>query len=113
MSTSVDTDPVQEAVFEQAAAWYVRHRTGDLTQAEKEAFLDWLSTSKLNVQEYLRMVQLRQHLTGTFTSLSLERTELMQRAREELAGNITPLAADVSSVERLPKRRSAWRSLPW
>ncbi len=44
---------MQEELTEQAAAWYVTQRQGELDGAAREQFVEWLRASPLHVAEYL------------------------------------------------------------
>src|SRR5690242_16240157 len=47
---------------EEAAAWWVRFRAGDLGRAEREEFVDWLRESALHVAEMLRIAKVSDSL---------------------------------------------------
>lgn len=48
-----NAEAIRELVAEAAAEWYVVHRDGELSQAQREEFLHWLRASPLHVREYL------------------------------------------------------------
>jgi transmembrane sensor len=49
---------LRDAVTERAADWYLRHREGELTPAEKQEFLRWLQDSLQHTREYLSVARL-------------------------------------------------------
>lgn len=81
MSEDPNKDRAHEAVIEQASAWFLRHRSGELSHAEKAQFMQWLRTSPLNLHEYLAQVQLHRAFIQTVPELSLDRKALMAQAQ--------------------------------
>jgi RNA polymerase sigma factor (sigma-70 family) len=112
MNRKLKDDRLQEAIIEQACGWFVRHRAGELPQAEKETFLEWLRASKANMQEYLELLRLRGLVSETLGSLKLNRAELLQRAQEELSRNIVSATAEPVSAEYVRKGRQFLRRRP-
>ena len=49
-------------VIEQAAEWFVLHRSNDLDAAGRTSFESWLTTSPLHIEEYLGIARLAQDL---------------------------------------------------
>jgi transmembrane sensor len=96
---------VREAIIEQACAWYVRHRDGTLARAERAAFLEWLRASRLNMEEYLELVSLRAGLVQVMPSLALDKTALLKRVKEELAGNVLPISQEIRPLGGVRKHR--------
>lgn len=47
-------EQIRLAIAEQAAEWFVAHRTETLDEAGREAFAEWLKASPVHVEEYLR-----------------------------------------------------------
>jgi ferric-dicitrate binding protein FerR (iron transport regulator) len=47
-----------ERLIDQAAEWFVRGHAGDLSVADRDAYWDWLRTSRLHVAGLLRMHRL-------------------------------------------------------
>lgn len=48
-------EQIRLAIAEQAADWFVAHRTETLDEGGREAFTAWLKASPVHVEEYLRM----------------------------------------------------------
>ena len=46
-------EQIRLAIAEQAAEWFVAHRTETLDEAGREAFAEWLKASPVHVEEYL------------------------------------------------------------
>ena len=114
MSRGIKDDPVREAIIERACDWYVRHRGGPLSSAEKDAFLAWLRASQLNMAEYLELVRLRSGLKDVLPTLQFDRAELLQRARAELRENLVSLpmkgSAEVASRAPSPPLPRPWHT---
>lgn len=81
MNETAASDRAREAIIEQASAWFLRHRAGELSRADKEEFMGWLRTSKLNLHEYLEQVRLHRAFVHTVPELALDRKGLMARAQ--------------------------------
>ena len=48
-------EQIRLAIAQQAAEWFVAHRTGSLNEEGRVGFAAWLKTSPVHVDEYLRM----------------------------------------------------------
>jgi transmembrane sensor len=94
MSGDDREDRAHEAVIEQASEWLTCLRAGNLSRAEKAAFLRWLQASRLNLEEYLEQVKLQHALKETLPTLGLDHEELLKRTQEELSGNVLPFGAE-------------------
>lgn len=55
-------EQIRLAIAEQAAEWFVAHRTSAPNEAERAAFAGWLKTSPVHVDEYLRMAAISREL---------------------------------------------------
>jgi transmembrane sensor len=66
---------VRTAIAEQAGEWFVRYQAGPLPTADAAAFLAWLKSSPMHVEEYLGVARVAQDLRGTLgmADVSLER----------------------------------------
>ena len=49
---------IRSAITELAADWYVAHRSGPLPESERGAFLSWLKSSPIHIEEYLGVAAL-------------------------------------------------------
>lgn len=84
---------MQAAVIERASEWYARHRDGQLSPQEADAFLQWLQASPLHVREYLAAASLSESLAEAVSGLRLERQQSLESARRWLSarGNVIAL----------------------
>ena len=105
----MNEDRNRTTTAERAAYWYVRHRSGEMTEVERGEFLDWLRASRLSVAEYLAIVEVESALTKVMPELNLDREELLARSQAELASNVTSLD---ETGPPPPIRRSRYRWLP-
>lgn len=58
----MDTSDRRLRASEEAAAWWVRFRAGELERAEREEFVDWLRESAVHVAEMLRIAKVNDSL---------------------------------------------------
>jgi transmembrane sensor len=84
MSFDLKDDSMRQATIERACAWFARHRAGELTAEEKQAFLAWMRESQLNMHEYLAVSSLRRGLQGALTRLDPDKEALLEQARADL-----------------------------
>lgn len=106
MSMDRKDDRAREAIVEQASAWFLRHRSGELSMDEKGEFLEWLRASKLNMEEYLEQVRLHQALTHIVPGLQLDRERLLAAAHEEFRTNILSLNAELAREPTVSPRQA-------
>jgi len=74
---------IREAIIDQATDWYVRHREGSLTAAQKEEFLQWLRASLQHTSEYLAIARLSGSLRAAVAELKLDPARLMEQIQGE------------------------------
>lgn len=118
-------EQIRLAIAEQAADWFVANRTETL--GDGGPFTEWLKTSPLHVEEYLRMAaisgELRQALQesglpisawmaeATSQSVSVEALRTNPTSPDDAALNVVRLRqAPIPPPERRPRRWiSGWR----
>jgi transmembrane sensor len=91
MTERIDENPPM-SIPEQAAEWLLRWHCGDLSIAERFAYLQWLKTSPVHIAETLRMCRLYSWLENTKLKLFITNedsfsnvVELPPREREAVA----------------------------
>ncbi|HTO42097.1 MAG TPA: FecR domain-containing protein [Rhizomicrobium sp.] len=62
MNVSASEEQLRDLIAEQAAEFYVAHRSGDLSREQEQEFLRWLRTSPLHVAEYLSIASIARDL---------------------------------------------------
>jgi transmembrane sensor len=81
---SLTDERIADAIIEQALEWHMRHRDGEMSQASRAAFMQWLRQSPLNVREYLEIARMAGHLPQALASMPAD-----------VAGNVEVDAANV------------------
>jgi transmembrane sensor len=81
---------IRAAITERAAQWFMAHRAGALDESERAAFLAWLKTSPVHVEEYLGVTALERSMAAAAGGLDMELASLLERARQSTS---TPLVA--------------------
>src|SRR4051812_27386085 len=76
-------EQVRAAIASQAAEWFVAHRAGELSDARREDFIDWLRASPVHTQEYLALTGLAQDLGRAASRFTAPVDALIARARHE------------------------------
>lgn len=98
---------VQSAAVAQAAEWFARNRAGELTGAEKTAFMEWLRASPLHVSEYLAAVRLAEDLPEVAARLRTATPELLTWEGPLSATNVIELASS-KQTSQSSRRRYSW-----
>ena len=73
-------DHLRDLIAEQAADYFVAHRAGNPSEAQKQEFLRWLRTSPIHVAEYLAVADLARDLDGAASALDIPLEELVASA---------------------------------
>lgn len=91
---------IQERIIERASDWYVRHRDEELTPADKERFLEWLSASPQHTSEYLAIARLSGGFKAAISDLGLCEKSLLQ----EIEASAPPTVARLPVSRKVPSR---------
>jgi len=83
MNNQTTGEEILKATIRQAAQWQVRNASGDMSAQEKQQFLEWLRASPLNIEQYLRNVQLTQLLPQVLAESSVETPQRLAEADED------------------------------
>lgn len=121
-------EQIRLAIAEQAAEWFVAHRTEMLDEGGREAFIEWLKTSPVHVDEYLRMAAISGQLGQASRDPQLpieawvaEATAQGPRVEAPYTGepgahdrgpNVVPLRRDPTATKKEGRARqwvSGWR----
>jgi transmembrane sensor len=64
-------EQIRTAIAQQAAVWFLAHRTGPLPEQERREFMAWLRLSPLNIGEYLAVAGIARDLPAAAAGLPL------------------------------------------
>ena len=99
---------VIELIAETAANWYLAHREGELSPAERREFLRWLRASPVHVREYLAIARLGPELGAAAQHVGQPTHALLDAARA--ADTVVPIGSGARDMHRAavqPHRRAA------
>jgi transmembrane sensor len=104
-------EQVRSAVAQQAGTWFVANQSGALVHAERAAFVTWLKTSPIHVEEYLGVALVVHDLPAATQDPQLPLESLIELARADDTDGVVSLEAPLRVPEPAPKRTGAPR--PW
>jgi transmembrane sensor len=94
-------------IYEEASDWLVKHRTGELGEADRVAFDSWLRTSPAHVRAYLEMSEIWEDAAALDPATSASVDELIARGQGE--GNVVALSPKVADRGAVTDARTAWK----
>jgi len=65
-------DTVTEAIEKRAAEWFVQHRDGNLSTADRQQYLQWLRASPRHVEAYLNVIGVAAKLPEAMSSMAFD-----------------------------------------
>lgn len=95
-------DPVRAMIATQAQMWFVLHRAGDLTAAQRQQFIDWLCESPAHAHEYVALAGFMQDLQQATLQNTTPAEVLIARARAEVDDDVVqpfPASAMQASLD--------------
>jgi transmembrane sensor len=107
MSRAHPRHPMNTQIYEEASDWLVKHRTGELGEADRVAFDSWLRTSPAHVRAYLEMSEIWEDAAALDPATSASVDELVARAQGE--GNVVALSPKVADRGAVTDARTAWK----
>jgi transmembrane sensor len=108
---NVRDEEVRALIAHQAGDWFEAHREG-LSASEREAFIEWLLTSPVHVEEYLGVGRIAQALPTAADDPDYPLDTILARVDAAADSNVRPLAADDSAtlaIRARPARVQRWR----
>jgi len=104
---------IRAAITQVAADWYAAHRAGPLAEADRAAFLAWLKSSPIHIEEYLGVAAMERTLRAASDDPALSVDALVEMARGDPTGGVVDLTGPQVRYEPVPVRpiRRYWRSL--
>jgi transmembrane sensor len=113
---SDSTEQMRALIIAQALEWFVTHRSGELSEAQRQAFIDWLRASPAHAREYLALTGFVEDLGEVARGFTTPTETLLARARAEI-DVVQPLfpMADLADAQRDPPpkryRAGMWAAL--
>jgi transmembrane sensor len=106
-------DEVRMIVAKQAADWFVNNRSATAEEQERVTFMNWLRTSPLHVEEYLRIAAISRDLEAVAADPRLSIVGLLADARDDasLSDEADHAAAVRHPSVRAP-RAKRWSWIP-
>ena len=104
-------DEVRLIVAKQAADWFVNNRSAVAEEQERVTFMNWLRTSPLHVEEYLRIAALSRDLQAVAADPRVSVEELLADAGDDpsLSDEADYAATIRHQAERATRaKRSSW-----
>src|SRR5260370_40490471 len=104
-------DEVREVIAHQAAEWFVTNQSETAEEQARVAFMNWLRSSPLHVEEYLRMAAISRDLGAATADMRQSLEGLLTDARlDDVRRDETGHAAAIrSAVGRAVRaKRSSW-----
>jgi transmembrane sensor len=103
-------DEVRKIIAKQAAEWFVNNWSAVAEEQERVAFMNWLRTSPLHVEEYLRIAAVSRDLKAVAADPRLSLEGLLADAGDDdsLSDEADHAAAVRHPVERPRATRSSW-----
>ncbi len=91
-------EQIRLAIAHQAAEWFVAHRTRSLDEAGLASFAQWLRTSPVHIDEYLRIAAVAGELRNAARDPDLPREAWLAEAAAEAAGAEDPIPIAASPL---------------
>jgi ferric-dicitrate binding protein FerR (iron transport regulator) len=111
-------DPVRALIATQAQMWFVMHRAGELSAAQRQQFIDWLCESPRHGHEYVALAGFMQDLQHVATQNETPADILIARARAEVDDDTVqpmfPAAATDHALDQhssQPLRAHVWTAV--
>ena len=108
-------EQVRELIAARALEWFTALRSGELSAAQRESFIDWLRASPAHAREYLAVSAFVEDFAQTAKQSAAPTETLITQALAEIqADTVRPLFANAEqkATERDPKFRSRERNRP-
>ena len=106
------SESTNRQIWEEASAWFVEFRLGNLNESSRDAFLEWLRRSPDHIRAYLDVSQTYVELPPPGVLPTAEISRLLEKARSRLSSDITPLDRRIPRHQP-PAPNRAVRGWPW
>jgi len=91
---------LRKVVSRQASEWYVANQGGSLATEDRAAFVAWLRTSPLHVEEYLGTALVARDLRAAADDPAVLLQTLLDEARADSAAEVLPLQHSSTAPQR-------------
>ena len=107
---------IRSAITELAADWYIAHRSGPLPESERGAFLSWLKSSPLHIEEYLGVAALDRILPEVTQHPGIPLAALAAMARADSSVGVVELlpysrVSTPATAQSRPTRGFLWQAV--
>lgn len=106
-------EQVRAIIADQAGDWFMAHRGGSLDPVERRAFEAWLTASAIHLEEYLGVALIARRLPAAADDPEMPLEAILERVRQEEAGQVAQLATASSGAATATRRASPARFWPW
>ncbi len=107
-------EPMRQWVAAQAIEWFIAHRSGTLSETQRQEFIDWLRASPAHAREYLCLTGFIKDVGEAAKTIVTPAEELVASARAEpdtLQYLPTFPAAEVEKNDRRVVRGTHWSGM--
>jgi transmembrane sensor len=116
MTMNTSEQQIRSAITELAADWYIAHRSDPLSESERGAFLTWLKSSPVHIEEYLGVAALDRILPEVTQHPGIPLAALAAMAREESSVGVVELlpnlrASTPATAQSRPTRGFFWQAV--
>src|ERR1700723_2184566 len=85
------SESANRQIWEEASAWFVEFRLGNLNESSRDEFLEWLRRSPDHIRAYLDVSQTYVELPAPGVLPGAEISRLLEKARSRLSNDVIPL----------------------
>jgi transmembrane sensor len=93
-------EQIRDAIAQRAVDWFLAHRSGSMTQGEREAFFAWLKASPVHVEEYLGIAAAERGIAEAARIPEMTIEDLKRLALEEEPDRVIKLSAATPALDR-------------
>src|SRR3954468_2574557 len=96
----MDTDSRRARPGAEAAEWWLRIESGELSREEREQLVDWLRESAVHVAEMLRMAEVHGALERFHDWARIPTDDAQAPTNAQAVSNVVPFASPAEPPER-------------
>jgi transmembrane sensor len=116
MTMNTSEQQIRSAITELATDWYIAHRSGPLSESGRGAFLTWLKSSPVHIEEYLGVAALDRILPEVTQYPRIPLAALAAMAREDSSVGVVELLPNtrvsaLATAQSRPTRGFFWQAV--